>query len=31
MGMTTDTGDPQHNLSKQHTNLQRAIELYTTQ
>ena len=31
IGMTIDTGDPQRNLIKQHTNLQRPIELYTTQ
>ena len=29
--LTIDTGDPLHNLIKQHTNLQRTIELYTTQ
>ena len=29
--LTIDTGDPLHNLMKQYTNLQRIIELYTTQ
>ena len=29
--LTNDTGDPLHNLIKQHTNLQHTTELYTTQ